>query len=82
MSIELSANEQRQLAAMFGALDVSAPEMVALADASPRELFCRYWPIARQLLAMVRDLPVSPPPVRAAIAVSTAAGDAAAKIVC
>ncbi|MDV3457925.1 hypothetical protein RZN05_13095 [Sphingomonas sp. HF-S4] len=80
MSFDLSANEQRQLATALGALDVSAPDMIALPDASSRELFCRYWPIARQILGLLRDLPVTPGPVRAAIALTTAAGDATARI--
>lgn len=80
MSCDLSAAEQRQLATALGALDLFAPDMVALPDASPRELFCRYWPITRQVLGLLRDLPVMPGPVRAAITLTTAAGDAAAKI--
>lgn len=82
MSFELNADEERRLADALSVLDTTADEASAMESASPRDVFCRYWPITRQVLGFLRDLPVTPGPVRAAVALVIAAGDAAAKIIC
>lgn len=82
MSFDLTADEERQLGAALASLDLSAAGAEAMDAASPRELFCRYWPIVKQILGFLRDLPLVPGPVKAAIALVIAAGDAAARVIC
>jgi len=82
MSFDLTADEERQLGAALAALGTPAAGMESLALQSPRELFCHYWPILKQILGFLADLPLVPAQVKAAIALVIAAGDAAAKVIC
>lgn len=81
MSLELSPAEEQRLTTALAALSAPGTESVAaLAAASPRELFCQYWPIVKQVLQFLSAS--VPSPIKAAIALVIAAGDAAANIIC
>lgn len=85
MSIEMTAAEQSALKSALAALDLpvsAAAAATASADLSPRELFCRYWPILKRVLEFLASVPVLPASVKGAIATVIAAGDTVSKIIC
>jgi hypothetical protein len=82
MTIILTAAEERDLHSAFSALDSGMPSDAAIAGTPPRELFCRYWPIVKQVLEVLRDLPGIPAPLKGAVTLVVAGGDAASRVLC
>jgi hypothetical protein len=84
MADTITPQEARALQAAFAEGDtMSAAQSQALAlPADIRELFCRNWETAKQILNFLASLPVLPAVVRAAIAMVIKAGDIAHRTLC